>query len=98
MSNEPTMSSWSLLLVQVIRRVRLSSFPLASFDPYGSDSIVDFDNPDAAIHPERSAQPRKGRFLPSIWENKRINTLVKLIRQGKIRPESLEAPTVRNPQ
>lgn len=80
---------------QVIRRVRESSFPLPSFDPYGPDSIVDFDNPDAALHPSNSAHPPKRRFQPSLWENKRVNELVKLIRQGRIRPEPLEEPEVR---
>lgn len=85
-----------LCFFKVIRRIRKSAFPLSSFDAEGPDSIVEFENPDAAIHPEWSAHPPKRRFIPSKWENKRINELVSLIRRGKIRLERTEVPDVSN--
>lgn len=81
-------------LPQIIRRLKAGRFPLADYDPYGPDSIVDYDNPEEALHPTSYAYPPKRRFLPSLWENKRINQLVKLIREGKIRADPPQPPEV----
>lgn len=80
--------------LEIIRRIKAGRYPSASFDPYGPDSVVVFDDPEAAIHPTSSAHPPKRRFLPSLWENKRINYLVKLIREGRIRADPPKPPEV----
>ena len=38
------------------------------------------------IHPVINRPEPKRRFLPSLWERKKITKLVKLIKAGKIKP------------
>merc|ERR1719373_157498 len=77
--------------LEVIRRIRQRLFPSASTD---TTSMVEFDNPEAAIHPVSSAHPPKRRFLPSKWERMRVKKLVALLREGKIRPPPPPKPEV----
>merc|ERR1719428_2492929 len=57
-------------------------------------SMVEFDNPEAALHPLSSAHPPKRRFLPSKHEAMKVKKLVALLREGKIRPPPPPKPEV----
>lgn len=77
--------------LEVIRRIRSRMFPSANFD---SESMVEYENKAAAIHPESRAHPPKRRFLPSKWEAMKVKKLVALMREGKIRPKPPPEPEV----
>jgi len=77
--------------LEVIRRIRKRMTPSAATD---TTTMVEFDNPDARIHPLNSAHPPKSRFLPSKWERMRVKKLVALLREGKIRPPPPPEPEV----
>ncbi|CAE7750100.1 ERB1, partial [Symbiodinium sp. KB8] len=67
--------------LEIIRRIRSRMYPSAATD---TTEMVEFDNPEARIHPERKAHPPKARFLPSKWERMKVKRLVALLREGKI--------------
>ncbi|OLQ04452.1 Ribosome biogenesis protein BOP1 [Symbiodinium microadriaticum] len=77
--------------LEIIRRIRSRMYPSAATD---TTEMVEFDNPEARIHPERKAHPPKARFLPSKWERMKVKRLVALLREGKIRPPPPPAPEV----
>lgn len=77
--------------LEVIRRIRQRMFPSLGTD---TTSMVEFENPDAKIHPLTLAHPPKRRFLPSKWERMRIKKIVALLREGKIRPPPPPKPEV----
>lgn len=77
--------------LEVIRRIRQRMYPSTATD---TTSMVEYDNPDAAIHPVSRAHPPKRRFLPSKWERMKVKRLVALLREGKIRPPPPPPPEV----
>jgi len=77
--------------LEVIRRIRQRMYPSLATD---TTSMVEFDNPEAKIHPLNSAHPPKRRFLPSKHERMRVKKLVALLREGKIRPPPPPKPEV----
>ncbi|CAK8986572.1 unnamed protein product [Durusdinium trenchii] len=77
--------------LEVIRRIRERMYPSLATD---TTEMVEFENPEARIHPEGKAHPPKSRFLPSKWERMKVKRLVSLLRQGKIRPPPPPAPEV----
>ncbi|CAE8651866.1 unnamed protein product, partial [Polarella glacialis] len=77
--------------LEVIRRIRQRMYPSEATD---SQEMVEFHNPDAAIHPVSRAHPPKRRFLPSKWEGMKVKRLVALLREGKIRPPPPPQPEV----
>eukprot|EP00434_Breviolum_minutum_P017095 symbB.v1.2.015086.t1/scaffold1118.1/size136889/9 len=76
---------------EVIRRIRQRMYPSMGTD---TTEMVEFDNPEARIHPETKTHPPKSRFLPSKWERMKVKRLVALLREGKIRPPPPPAPEV----
>eukprot|EP00435_Cladocopium_sp_Y103_P057442 s497_g19.t1 len=77
--------------LEVIRRIRQRMYPSMGTD---TTEMVEFENPEARIHPESKAHPPKSRFLPSKWERMKVKRLVALLREGKIRPPPPPAPEV----
>jgi len=77
--------------LEVIRRIRQRQYPSLGTD---TTSMVEFENPDAKIHPVSTAHPPKRRFLPSKWERMKVKKLVALLREGKIRPPPPPKPEV----
>mmetsp|Transcript_29615 Transcript_29615/g.68880 ORF Transcript_29615/g.68880 Transcript_29615/m.68880 type:complete len:764 (+) Transcript_29615:52-2343(+) len=77
--------------LEIIRRIRQRMYPSAATD---TTTMVEFDNPEAAIHPVNSARPPKSRFIPSKWERMKVKKLVALLREGKIRPPPPPKPEV----
>lgn len=77
--------------LEIIRRIRARMYPSAATDTL---EMVEFENPEAKIHPVTKAHPPKRRFLPSKWEGMKIKRLVALLREGKIRPPPPPAPEV----
>eukprot|EP00913_Durusdinium_trenchii_P033154 g31037.t1 len=80
--------------LEVIRRIRertelagVDSTVRRMYPSLATDTteMVEFENPEARIHPEGKAHPPKSRFLPSKWERMKVKRLVSLLRQGKIR-------------
>ncbi|CAJ1402027.1 unnamed protein product [Effrenium voratum] len=77
--------------LEIIRRIRQRMYPSLATD---TTEMVEFDNPEARIHPEKKAHPPKARFLPSKWEAMKVKRLVALLREGKIRPPKPPPPEV----
>lgn len=77
--------------LEVIRRIRERIYPSKQTEVL---SMVEFENKEAAIHPESRAHPPKRRFLPSKWERMHVKRLVALLREGKIRPPPPPKPEV----
>lgn len=77
--------------LEVIRRIRQRMYPSLATD---TNEMVEFDNPEAKIHPISRAHPPKRRFLPSKWEGMKVKRLLALLREGKIRPPPPPAPEV----
>lgn len=77
--------------LEVIRRIRQRMYPSKGTD---ATAMVEFDNPEARIHPLSKAHPPKSRFLPSKWERMHVKRLVALLREGKIRPPKPPPPEV----
>eukprot|EP00928_Gymnodinium_smaydae_P020453 TRINITY_DN17902_c0_g2_i1.p1 TRINITY_DN17902_c0_g2~~TRINITY_DN17902_c0_g2_i1.p1 ORF type:complete len:733 (-),score=140.95 TRINITY_DN17902_c0_g2_i1:349-2547(-) len=77
--------------LEIIRRIRQRMYPSAKTDTM---EMVEFENKDAALHPESRAHPPKRRFLPSKWERMRVKKLVALLREGKILPPKPPPPQV----
>mmetsp|Transcript_64904 Transcript_64904/g.155005 ORF Transcript_64904/g.155005 Transcript_64904/m.155005 type:complete len:758 (+) Transcript_64904:61-2334(+) len=77
--------------LEIIRRIRARMYPSGATDTM---EMVEFDNPDAKIHPLHGDHPPKSRFLPSKWERMHIKKLTALLREGKIRPPPPPKPEV----
>merc|ERR550532_2334058 len=77
--------------LEIIRRIRMRMYPSAATN---TEEMVEFDNPEAKIHPENQQYAPKRRFLPSKWERMHVKRLAALLREGKIRPPPPPKPEV----
>jgi ribosome biogenesis protein ERB1 len=72
--------------IEIIRRLRAGYYPDGTMRD--DDYYVEYDDTPHKIHPLRSKDLPKSRFLASKDESREITRLVKLIRAGKLLPRS----------
>ncbi|GJJ07346.1 Ribosome bioproteinsis protein erb1 [Clathrus columnatus] len=68
--------------LDIIRRLRENEIPDANFDPY--EVFITEGKPE--IMPLSAAPEPKRRWVPSVWERKKVMKIVRAIRQGRILP------------
>ncbi|KAK9678863.1 hypothetical protein RND81_11G237700 [Saponaria officinalis] len=69
--------------IQLLNRILQGKTPHADMDPY--PTYVDWFTWNDSGHPLSNAPDPKRRFIPSKWESKKINKLVRAIRDGRIK-------------
>eukprot|EP01135_Chromosphaera_perkinsii_P004685 Nk52_evm34s293 gene=Nk52_evmTU34s293 len=74
--------------LQLIQRIQGGQFPNSQYDPY--EKSVDFFTHEKMIHPLNNAPEPKRRFLPSVWEHKRVMKIVRAIKKGWIKPKDVK--------
>ncbi|KAL1917638.1 uncharacterized protein VTP21DRAFT_4031 [Calcarisporiella thermophila] len=70
--------------LDIIRRIQMSEFPDANYDPY--EPTVEWFTSKTEVMPLTAKPEPKSRFVPSKWEDKRIMKIVRAIREGRIVP------------
>jgi ribosome biogenesis protein ERB1 len=70
--------------IDLIQNIQRSQYPENSSNPY--EPYVDLYSHEKMIHPVMDRPESKRRFLPSLWERKKIMKLVQGIKSGRIKP------------